>query len=84
MSIIEKRKQKKRNRHHRCHKKKCNGMADRLTKDKRTWNMSQIKSKDTSIEVLVRKYLYHHGLRYRKMSIVCQESLIFIYQSIIQ
>lgn len=28
--------------------------------------MSSIKSKDTSIEIKVRKYLYHHGFRYRK------------------
>ena len=41
-------------------------MADRISKDKRSWNMSRIKDKDTTIEVLVRKYLYHHGFRYRK------------------
>lgn len=41
-------------------------MTDRLTKEKRSWNMSQIKDKDTSIEVKVRKYLYHYGFRYRK------------------
>lgn len=28
--------------------------------------MSCIKGKDTSIELKVRKYLYHHGFRYRK------------------
>lgn len=28
--------------------------------------MSRIKSKDTSLEIEVRKYLYHHGFRYRK------------------
>lgn len=28
--------------------------------------MSRIKGKDTSIEVLVRKYLFSHGFRYRK------------------
>ena len=28
--------------------------------------MSHIKSKDTSIELKVRKYLYHHGFRYKK------------------
>ena len=39
---------------------------DKLTKDKRSWNMSRIKGKDTSIEMEVRKYLYHHGFRYRK------------------
>ena len=28
--------------------------------------MSQVRSKDTSIEVTVRKYLFHEGFRYRK------------------
>ena len=32
----------------------------------RSWNMSRIKGKDTSIEVQVRKYLFSHGFRYRK------------------
>lgn len=41
-------------------------MADRITKEQRSKNMSHIKSKDTSIELKVRKYLYHHGLRYKK------------------
>ncbi len=37
-----------------------------MTKEQRSRNMSHIKSKDTSIELKVRKYLYHHGFRYRK------------------
>ena len=41
-------------------------MPDRITKEQRSRNMSHIKSKDTSIELLVRKYLYHHGFRYKK------------------
>ncbi len=41
-------------------------MADRLSKEKRSWNMSRIHGADTSIEVKVRKYLYHAGFRYRK------------------
>ena len=41
-------------------------MADCMTKEQRSRNMSHIKSKDTSIELKVRKYLYHHGFRYRK------------------
>lgn len=41
-------------------------MADRLTAEKRSWNMSRIKGKDTSIEVKVRKYLFSKGYRYRK------------------
>ena len=32
----------------------------------RSKNMRAIKGKDTSIELKVRKYLYHHGFRYRK------------------
>lgn len=41
-------------------------MPDRMTKAQRHRNMSHIKGKDTSLEIKVRKYLYHHGLRYRK------------------
>lgn len=32
----------------------------------RSYNMSRIKSKGTKPEEIVRKYLFHHGLRYRK------------------
>ncbi len=32
----------------------------------RSKNMRAIKGKDTSIELKVRKHLYHHGFRYRK------------------
>lgn len=41
-------------------------MPDRITKQQRSRNMSKIKSKDTSLEIMVRKYLYHHGFRYKK------------------
>lgn len=41
-------------------------MADSLTKEKRSWNMSKIRGKDTKIEVKVRKYLFSKGFRYRK------------------
>lgn len=41
-------------------------MADSLSPEKRSWNMSRIHGKDTSIEVKVRKYLFAQGLRYRK------------------
>lgn len=34
--------------------------------EKRSLNMSHIKGKDTSIEISVRKFLYHKGFRYRK------------------
>ena len=41
-------------------------MPDRITKQQRSANMRAIKGKDTSLEIKVRKYLYHHGFRYRK------------------
>lgn len=41
-------------------------MADVLTKEQRHKNMKNIKGKDTKIEVLLRKELWHSGYRYRK------------------
>ena len=41
-------------------------MIDKLTPEKRSWNMSRIKGKDTKIEVEVRKYLFSKGYRFRK------------------
>lgn len=41
-------------------------MADNLTKEQRHKNMSHIKSRDTSIEVKLRKELWNKGYRYRK------------------
>ncbi len=41
-------------------------MSDSLSSARRSWNMSRIKGKDTSIEILVRKYLFSRGFRYRK------------------
>lgn len=41
-------------------------MADNLTKEQRHANMARIKSKDTSIEVKLRKALWKAGYRYRK------------------
>ncbi|HEY0980807.1 very short patch repair endonuclease, partial [Schlesneria sp.] len=38
-------------------------MTDRITKSHRSWNMSRIRSKDTSPELQVRSLL--HGLGYR-------------------
>ena len=40
-------------------------MADILTREKRSWNMSQIKGKNSKPELLVRSYLHRNGLRYR-------------------
>lgn len=39
---------------------------DRLTKEQRHKNMSNIKNKDTGIEVRLRKALWRKGYRYRK------------------
>ena len=39
---------------------------DRLTKEQRHRNMSNIKNKDTSIEIKLRKALWEKGYRYRK------------------
>ena len=40
--------------------------VDKLTPEHRSWNMSHIRGKDTKIEVMVRKYLFAKGYRYRK------------------
>lgn len=41
-------------------------MADVHSPEKRSYNMSRIKSKDTKPEEKVRKYLFSRGFRYRK------------------
>lgn len=41
-------------------------MADVHTPEQRSYNMSQIRSKNTKSEELVRKYLFSKGFRYRK------------------
>lgn len=41
-------------------------MPDRIPQGRRSWNMSRIKSKDTSIELAVRRYLFAKGFRFRK------------------
>lgn len=38
---------------------------DNLDKKKRSWNMSRIKSKNTKPEIVVKKYLYKNGVRYK-------------------
>jgi DNA mismatch endonuclease, patch repair protein len=40
-------------------------MADQLSSQRRSWNMSRIKSRDTVPELAVRKVLYRMGYRYR-------------------
>ncbi len=41
-------------------------MADVKSREARSYNMSQIKSKNTKPEEVVRKYLFSRGFRYRK------------------
>ena len=40
-------------------------MADVHEPEVRSYNMSRIRSKDTKPELIVRKFLFHHGFRYR-------------------
>lgn len=40
-------------------------MADKITPQRRSYNMSRIRSKDTKPEVLVRQWLHKQGLRFR-------------------
>ena len=41
-------------------------MSDSISPEHRSWNMSRIRGKDTKIEVMVRKYLFSKGFRFRK------------------
>lgn len=41
-------------------------MADHISSEHRSWNMQQIKAKDTKIEVQVRSWLFSRGFRFRK------------------
>ena len=40
-------------------------MVDHLSLEKRSWNMSRIRSKNTKPELIVRKMLHNSGIRYR-------------------
>ena len=40
-------------------------MSDNLSPEQRSWNMSRISSRNTSIEMAVRKCLHSQGFRYR-------------------
>ncbi|HKQ38769.1 MAG TPA: very short patch repair endonuclease [Verrucomicrobiae bacterium] len=40
-------------------------MRDRLTKERRSWNMSRIRGKNTSPEIAVRRLLHRMGYRFR-------------------
>ena len=41
-------------------------MTEHISPAHRSWNMRQIKDKDTKIEVMVRQYLFQQGFRFRK------------------
>lgn len=55
---------------------------DRLTREQRHRNMSNIKSKDTGIEVTLRKALWSRGYRYRKNDKRLPENRILCCQNI--
>jgi DNA mismatch endonuclease (patch repair protein) len=40
-------------------------MADNRTKEQRSYNMSRIRSKNTKPEILVRRFLFAKGIRFR-------------------
>ncbi len=40
-------------------------IMDTLSSEKRSWNMSRIKSRDTVPEKMVRSFLHKHGFRFR-------------------
>jgi len=56
-------------------------MVDNLTREKRSWNMSHIRSKDTNPEMIVRSLLHRMGYRFRLHDIVLPKykTIIFIH-----
>lgn len=40
-------------------------MVDQLTKERRSWNMGQVRGKDTKPELIVRSLLHRQGFRFR-------------------
>jgi DNA mismatch endonuclease (patch repair protein) len=53
-------------------------MTDTLTKAKRSWNMSRIKSTNTKPEIIVRSALHKAGFRFRlyKKGLPCKPDII--------
>lgn len=47
------------------HKRNNGSSMDRISKEKRSWNMSRIRSKNTRPELIVRSLLHHVGYRFR-------------------
>ena len=56
------------------------------TKEQITYNMQQVKSKDTKIEVMLRKELWTRGLRYQKNSkkVFGKPDIVFIGKKILE
>lgn len=51
---------------------------DRISKSQRSRNMSRVKGADTKLELLVRKYLFKRGLRYKlKYSLKGKPDIVF-------
>ena len=40
-------------------------MVDHISEERRSWNMTRIRSKNTNPEIAVRKMLHQRGIRYR-------------------
>lgn len=58
-------------------------MADIVSKEKRSWNMSRIKGRDTGPEMKLRRYLFGEGVRYRvNYDVVGKPDIAFIGQKI--
>jgi DNA mismatch endonuclease (patch repair protein) len=57
-----------------------NDLADRISEHRRSYNMRQIKSKDTSPEIVVRRMIYRSGFRYRlhRKDLPGRPDLVFI------
>ena len=53
-------------------------MADNHSKEVRSKNMSHIRSTNTKPEEIVRKYLFSHGLRYRKNVLPKYKAVVFV------
>ena len=56
------------------------------TKEQISYNMQQVKSKDTKIEVMLRKELWLRGLRYQKNSkkVFGKPDIVFIGKKILE
>jgi len=60
-------------------------MRDRLTKERRSWNMSRIRSKDTLPEKRVRSMLHRMGYRFRlhRKDLPGRPDVVFVSQRVV-